>query len=547
MQLIKRGVLLFLVIFSLAACDSLPKELREKAEKTPERIKLMKKEISEQEAKYKKMASIPDFSDFKVYADREKWADSYQKANDNLDRATVTFDQIIVPILKKNESAMADALRQQMERIDRIVIGAKEAAITPFTRRAFIEDARKKCKQWVETAESEVRQLSKLVGSLEGVVEKTKNDFPAKAEEVQNLFVPFRQKQEESQSALEIASQEMKKHKRDESGLFVDYALLGDNTVKISSMLGLARKEDEQLRNKLKELYQSYSKILADMRQDFYITVARESWDEDSDWETIHEYKYPPVKVEEDVFEYFQKLDPEKVVASHSQWFGYNEEILVDKTMWNALNVNFRQEWPSSWDDHAEYFIGEDEVKCYHKYIIVRNDGQKEETDWIEVDDDEYEETADDLGMEIESKPYGEFESDKHEEAAPPGMSFVGNSKYGEWQKDPADSGRTIWHWYGQYAFLRDMLGSSNSHYYDRDEWNRYREYKEKKQPYYGTYANSNGTASHSYGTMGAYTRSNSRFANSHFSRSGGFRSADAAVRGAGSAGRGGGPGGGGK
>ncbi|KAF3983006.1 MAG: hypothetical protein HFP81_09820 [Methylococcales symbiont of Hymedesmia sp. n. MRB-2018] len=58
-------------------------------------------------------------------------------------------------------------------------------------------------------------------------------------------------------------------------------------------------------------------------------------------------------------------------------------------------------------------------------------------------------------------------------EAITPGSYLVGNPGYGEYRQD--NSGRSFWHWYGQYAFFRSMFGggyyNTSPIYYNR--WNR--------------------------------------------------------------------------
>lgn len=58
-------------------------------------------------------------------------------------------------------------------------------------------------------------------------------------------------------------------------------------------------------------------------------------------------------------------------------------------------------------------------------------------------------------------------------EAITPGSYLVGNTSYGEYRQD--NSGRSIWYWYGQYAFFRSLFGGG---YYNTrpiyyNSWNR--------------------------------------------------------------------------
>ncbi len=71
-------------------------------------------------------------------------------------------------------------------------------------------------------------------------------------------------------------------------------------------------------------------------------------------------------------------------------------------------------------------------------------------------------------------------------EAITPGSYLVGNPSYGEYRQD--NSGRSLWHWYGQYAFFRSMFGGA---YYNTspiyyNSWNRRPHYS-----YYNDYGRS--------------------------------------------------------
>jgi hypothetical protein len=176
-------------------------------------------------------------------------------------------------------------------------------------------------------------------------------------------------------------------------------------------------------------------------------------------------------------------------------------------------------------------------TKAAHKYTLVKN-GKKQETGWVEVDEEDYWEYVNYLGMEIVSKPYGVFEDEKIKEPSPPGMAFVGNERYGEWRQDPA-TGRSFWHYYGLYSFF---MGGRGRYYY-RDDWNTWRNGYRNRRPYYGGSVSTGPI----YGTGGSWVRTQGRYRNTDFVRRGGLKAAPPSIRGAGAARRGGGPGGGGK
>ncbi len=155
-----------------------------------------------------------------------------------------------------------------------------------------------------------------------------------------------------------------------------------------------------------------------------------------------------------------------------------------------------------------------------HRYKIVSptatSTPEETITDWVVVKERFFNEHVNDMGMEIASKKDGKIEKN----VAPPGYSnYVGNERYGEWRTD--NSGRSFWEFYGQYAFMRSMLGLVagpvyRTGYYDyRDNYTRY------GRPYYG---NITSTGTPQYGTSSTtITKQNPSFA-SRVSNSSSFR-----------------------
>jgi hypothetical protein len=133
-----------------------------------------------------------------------------------------------------------------------------------------------------------------------------------------------------------------------------------------------------------------------------------------------------------------------------------------------------------------------------HRYKIITNSTDstatpKERiTDWVMVDEEFFDIHNNDLGMEIAAKKDGVVEKN----VAPPGYSnYVGNSQYGSWRSH--SDGTSFWEFYGQYAFMSNMIGLMagpvyRTHYYDYHD-----NYRTAGRPYYGT--TSSGTAM--YGT----------------------------------------------
>lgn len=111
-------------------------------------------------------------------------------------------------------------------------------------------------------------------------------------------------------------------------------------------------------------------------------------------------------------------------------------------------------------------------------------------TDWMEVDEADFEYHSSDMGMEIVSKVDGTVSK----VAAPPGYSqYVGNEKYGRWQTN--SSGDSFWSFYGRYMFISSMFRLMSPVPYGY--YSGYGAYR-GTSPYYGP---KGASGSHAYGT----------------------------------------------
>jgi len=97
------------------------------------------------------------------------------------------------------------------------------------------------------------------------------------------------------------------------------------------------------------------------------------------------------------------------------------------------------------------------------------------------------------LGMVILSKGTdGNVDHDQH----PPGYQYVGNDRYGQWRGGDGRGG-SFWEFYGRYALMSHMIGGFGRPIY-RNDWNSYRDFRGRGQPYFGSGA---------YGTNGTVSR----------------------------------------
>ncbi len=534
MKRIRIPILWFLYIvttFFIISCG-LPGELKKQAKQKSDQIQHAQKTVGEQKTKYLQFKASKKFDFFKIYAARENWEARFQEAKDELKRATnKILNTKIATLLKENKKEKATHLRAELSRIDRIIKESIKKTKQPFLRMSELKKIQKEAPQLVKAAENYMADINRIIRPLEtDIIPQAQKDFPKRVDDITGRFAPLQKLQQDAEKGLLMAQDQLNLHETDNSA---DYAILGDNAKLVHANHNELKKSEKIYRPQIKQLYQSYTKLLTDMKIDYYVQIGRASWDESSDWATDRNYLYPPSKVDEKTYAYFNAQNPNSTSAKYSRGWSERLGIYVDPNNWKALGINPAKNWYSRSHDYAEFWVEDISTKAYHKYILIQN-GARKETDWVTVDEDDYNDYYDYLGMEILSKPYGFFEDEKVEEASPPGMSLVGNSRYGEWRTD-THTGRSFWYYYGMYAFFSRSPGR----YYYRSNWNVWRKDYRGRKPYFG----GSGTTGNVYGTYGSDVRTDKRYQNSFFAKKGGLRTQAPSVRGAGPGRRGGGPG----
>ena len=164
-------------------------------------------------------------------------------------------------------------------------------------------------------------------------------------------------------------------------------------------------------------------------------------------------------------------------------------------------------------DRHPEYSVvladmreeGTFSTDYWHQYRVTTGQGEQGSDDlvfaenirdWERVDRRTYDRYQPYLGMVILSKgPDGNVNQNQH----PPGYQHVGNDRYGQWRDD--GRGGSFWEFYGRYALISHMIGGFGRPIY-RNDWNTYRGYRDRGQPYFGS-----GPSAGSYGSNGTVTR----------------------------------------
>ena len=522
-------VISLLALVFLTGCgQGLSDATKSQAKAVKQDLKSTRDFIDAQKKKYADLSASPDFSAMAAYASKEKWDTAFANAGATLTRAQEVYDKGLKVTIKQNKPEGEAQAQAQIKQVNSVIRKAKEQAKAPFERARRIKAAMTGTLAMDRSALASADTILSKVQDLEqGPLAKAKEDFSGSEAKITARFAPFSKMADETRANTDIVKAQYKAHTAGKA----DYAAFVTAVDAIEQAKKTLAKDGPKFEKDLDQLYQSYTKILEDMKVDYYVTIYRESWDERSDFYNPGIFVYT-AQVSPAVFQALTDSNAESIADLSP---GYNRRnIRVTpglESAFKALNLDLFAGWPDSRHNAATFYLESTKLRYFHKYLKEEN-GETLETGWEEVNASFYEQNLENLGMAILSKPYGEFEPDS--QPAPPGMAYVGNPKYGEWKKD--ESGNSFWSWYGRYAFFSHLFFFP-SHYYSYGSWNRWnRDYRYKK-PYYGQTQ-----TGYTFGSRGTRMKQSPRYQNSTFSKTGGFKTASASVRGRASGLRGGGP-----
>jgi hypothetical protein len=520
-----------LIVLGLTGCGAgIPDNIKKNAKAIPKAIETAQKDVKIDQERFVSLKNSAQFKPIAPYAQKENWDQIFEKAKQDLTRAKDLYKKDLLPLVKKNKPELTTRVLVQTKRINQAIQEARRLAKGPANRFSRIKEAMDNTNNIREKAEADGKEISILVAGLAtGAVAKARDQFPDAVGKIDARFAPFLKIQQDTKERLQTIEQEYFAHKSKGNA---DYAAFIDNFDALTQDFKTLEQTRPILERDLGQLYESYTKVLQDMRQEYFVTIKRESWNENSDY---YDPKFATFQrqVTPAIYESLVESDIETIAAITPGFSGVRFANKIGDT-WEKLAINPTEQWSGRNHNAASFYLEDAKEVYYHKYLKEEN-GETSETDWIKVDPTFYAENLEFLGMAILSKPFGVFEKDRLTQAAPPGMANVGNSKYGEWKKD--EKGSSFWSWYGKYAFFSSMFFFPPS-YYHYGAWNGWNNNYRNRQPYFGKTK----TGAQQFGTRGSFVKQSPRYQSSNFAKTGGFKSQPASVRGAGSKLRGGGP-----
>ncbi len=515
----------------LAGCGAgLPKELKKEAQAIPGAVKTGKSRVDNHKKQYETLAALSEFKAIEPFAVKENWTHKFQLAHDELTRAKTLYDKDLSPLVDKNKPELVPQVKQQIIRIKKVLQNAEDLSRYPMSRFSKIRDTIENAAGLHSRAKKDAEQIILIAtGFKTGSMAKAIADFPDLTEKINTRFAPLSKLERESRDHLSVVTAQYNRHT---AGSTADYAAFTDSVESLDSSLELAKTLEAKLTGEMAQLYSSYTKILKDMKEEYFVTIKRESWNENSDY---YDPRFATFQrqVSPEAYETLTADNLDTIAAISAGFAGSRFSSQIGD-LWKELSIKPTEQWQERGHNAASFWVENSREAYFHKYMLEEN-GDTRETDWEKVDASFYDANLEYLGMAILTKPYGVFEQDRLTQAAPPGMAYVGNSKYGEWKQD--NTGNQFWSWYGKYAFFSSLFFFPPS-YFHYNSWNSWNNNYRYQKPYFGKTQN----GSRKYGTSGSYVRQSPKFQSTNFAKSGGFKSQATSVRGAGAGLRGGGP-----
>ncbi len=539
-------VALTTIFLLVASCGGIKKEIRAQAEFMKGNLPPIAQSIETAEKRFNDTLNSPEYAFCVPYAKRDQWSAPFEESRNDLDRINTIFADKIDPVLKRNKRKDEADLKQQIKQVGLMVEDIRVQLAEPEKRILRLAATKQQAPRLQQQARVHYQDLQKWTPGVTGAIKAAQTKYPSRSNDIQTQFgsIPTLQSLDQ---AMKIINTELSKD-------LPDYAVFATAVDEITRAHGQLTKAKSEVPLRLAELDHSYTKILNDMKVEYYLTINRTGSTSSGGEQS---YTYPEIKVTEEIYTYFTDLPAGNELATFSSSAGLKPS--VDSKMWAALKLDPKENW-SAVPSETSFWLEKGTAKPNHRYQKIE-DGKSYLTAWEPVSEEFYNQNINNLGMEILSKPYGVFESERLEQPAPAGMSYVGNSKYGEWKKEPS-TGNSFWAFYGQYMFLNHLFGPTYPYYY-RSDWDRWNNNYRGSRGYYGPddnrplYGSNNATnksknvnrkevksvnhasANKSTRTTRASTRSSSSSSSSSRSSSGG-----GSVRSGGSTSRGGGGGG---
>ncbi len=497
--------------FTISGCSGLPDHLVKQAEAFSQKLITQKSLNDKAISSFENYKKNKEWGFIAPYFETEVWNDHFKQSDTELELASAMYSTKIVPLMDKDDPEDSKVFEKLLIKFGVHLSNSSLASRAPSKRVDFLIHTRDHADTIFNQAKVSIGEIESLNETFTTKGKQAIKNYPRKSSDINGRIT---ESTSQSKSAIAMFETLTKQYDFYKSGMDTNFALFGDKAVEIEKKLNNVKQYVQTNSNKLNELYKSYTKVLADQRIEYYVTIRRASWCEGEYCGSGSEINFPPRQVDEKVFEYFDSLNQDLVAKLSGGWGRPKFNVKIPKNYWDALKISYNQNMPRG-DDYAEYWVAKTQAKTFHKYVEIINDTINE-GEWVSVSEDSFWKQNDNLGMAILTKPYGYYEEDSQKAAQPVGLAMVstpvivdgqatGSNQYGEWQQR---NGTSFWYYYGMYSFMNRFIGSSS---YSYNSWKSYNR-RDRSRGFYGNNSQ--------WGTWGANTYNSDRFRNSDYAKS---------------------------
>lgn len=543
-MLTTKSILIICSMILLAGCEGLPDNLVDEIERMEGKQERLTRLIEQRETELTELSEHDDAEFLQYYSQKEDWQQYFSKATEQLEQAKNLYETEIGTLYDKDDPKDATNVFKLNRKFTELIQNSTSSAEYVKERISFLIESRENVVAIKAKAEQHLFEIDQIKNKLSVAVGSAITAYPNKSDDLNARLSTIKDLVKNSKlSSSQLKSEYTKRN--DSTIKFIDYGIIGDQAKTIEKNLLEVSNQQKEIDKKITELKQSYVKVLADQRVEYYLVIRRASWCDGEYCGNGSEISYSPIKVDSTVFEYFDSSQVATLATVRRSWGRETFKVNVNKDMWKALSLNEKYRWDRN-HSNADYWIQKLYTRTFHKYVEIEND-QSKETGWETVSETYFWQQYDNLGMAILTKPYGFYEEDAITDAQPVGMATIaepvlkdgvasGSNQYGEWRQS---NGLSFWHYYGMYHMYRGLVGPSR---YGYNDWNGYNS-RRRGASYYGR--------NNRWGTFGSSTYSNSRYQNSGFARANsgavysartGKRATSSTIRGASSSNRNRGP-----
>lgn len=378
----------------------LTKENLALAESTKKQVLKEKDFILTKYQEYQTIRNSPEFNFFKMYAARESWQKGIKWSYDTAITLDDIYNKAVQPVVDRNSQAHNNLLKQRVKEVKALLAKMRGLVNKPFSRMQSLTYTRKS----LPTIESNFNKLTKEFEARESLVSsyllKQQNSFPNRKKDIISLWEPLTHIFSEFQSRKKDFYYQYKKHLNNQSA---DYAILEAVPKKVAILWDTFDQGCSSVKHDVSRLSTYYSKLLVDQRVEYFVKIARTTWDSDSDWgeETTNFTS----KVDRKTYNYYKNQGK---VAVYGSWLGVRPT--GSSSYWSKLNINAKAN--ISWShDEGEFWVDSTYTKAYHKYKITDGKSVKE-TSWEQVNLDYYDAHSHLSGKLIEEKKKGKFDDE---------------------------------------------------------------------------------------------------------------------------------------